>query len=190
MDERTLKIINVIGTWLVGIGTVGAVITSLYLARRDSRVNLKVSAGHRIIVGAGINIKDPPDYCSIYIVNQGFRKATITNIGWRVGFFRKQYAIQQIDGNAYSSPLPVELSDGQEAKYLIPFKNPSGQHHWIDEFPKGFLDKWPNFRVRTLRLQVFTSVGKTFEAKLEKGLIEKIVESAERHLTSGSTGPS
>ena len=188
MDITTLDILSIIGVWLAGIGTVEAVITSLYLARRDSRVSLKVSVGHRIMLGPGI--EKPPEYCSIYIVNQGFRKATITNIGWKVGFFRKQYAIQQIDGNAYSSPLPVELTDGQEAKYLIPFKNRTGQDHWIDEFPKGFLDKWPRLKARTLRLQVFTYVGKTFEAKLEEGLIEKLVESAERHLTSGGTGRS
>ncbi len=186
IDTTTLQIIGVVGTWVASIGTVGAVITSLYLSSRDSRINLHVGAGERIVVGGG-NEK-PPRYCSIYIVNKGFRKATITNIGWRVGFLKKQYIIQQIDGNMYSSPLPIELDDGQEAKYMIPYLNHTGQHHWIDEFPKGFLDKHPRWFVRSIRLLVFTSIGKTFEAKLEKGLQEAMVASAEKHLTNQASG--
>ncbi len=185
MKPTTFNVLNVIGTWLTGVGTVSAVVLSLYLARRDTRIRLRVNAGHRVIVRPGAD--ELPDYCSITIVNHGFRRARVTNIGWKSGFIKKRYSIQQIDGNVFSSPLPIELDYGQEATYLIPFRNQDGAHHWIDEFPKAVLPKWPFLNVWSLKLRVFTSVGKTFEARPEKGLRDRVVESAKRHLTTASS---
>ncbi|WP_136805847.1 hypothetical protein [Desulfosediminicola flagellatus] len=185
MDETKFKILSLIGTWLASLGTISAVITSLYLARRESKINLSVSAGHRVMIGGGI--QGQKDYCSIYVVNQGFRKATITNIGWRVGLLKKRYAIQQLDPSQYSSPMPIELKDGQEAKYLIPLHNSSNENDWIDSFVTDFLSKCPKLVVKTIRVQAFTSVGKTFESKLEKGLAKKLIEHAKISLNNGES---
>jgi hypothetical protein len=80
---------------------------------------LHVTAGHRLIVTQGQ--KGPhPEYLLIRIVNIGHREAQITNIGWKVGLFKKQHAIQSTIRDSISSHLPVRLKDGEEAAYYIP----------------------------------------------------------------------
>lgn len=177
-DPSLFAILNTIGIWLAAIGTVSAVIVSLYLARRDSIIKLKIYAGHRILIGMGQ--EDRPSYLSIGITNTGFRKVTIVNLGWKSGFFKKTYAIQTLYPGPYSDNLPKTIADGEEARFLIPFKNYDGNPNWIDEFPRDFLDKYPKLKCKTLKLQVMTSLGKTFEVRVEKGLQEKLLESALR----------
>jgi len=178
IDQAVLALLNTIGIWLAGIGTLSAVIVSLYLARKDSIVRLKVYAGHRILVAQ--NQKEQPDFLSIGITNVGFRKVTITGIGWKVGIFKKKYGIQTLYPNPISDNLPKTLNDGDEARVLIPFKNSQNYPNWIDDFPKDFLGKYPKLSSRTLKLQVLTTIGKTFEVKIEAGLRQKLIESAIR----------
>jgi hypothetical protein len=93
-DRTTWTFINSFADWLSALGTVSAVILALYLARRDKNVRLEVSAGHRIVVTPGT--EGPyPEYLMIRIVNIGHREAQITNIGWKVGLFRRlsRYAV-------------------------------------------------------------------------------------------------
>jgi hypothetical protein len=47
--------------------------------------------------------------------------------------------------------------------------------NWIDDFPKDFLVDHPRISSLTLKMQAFTSVGKTFEAKIEKGLRHRLL---------------
>jgi|LGVF01.1.fsa_nt_gb hypothetical protein len=181
IDQNVLALLNTIGIWLAGIGILSAVIVSLYLARRDSIVKLKVFAGHRILVTQ--DQKGCPDFLSIGITNVGFRKITVTGIGWKIGVFNKKYAIQTLYPSAISDNLPKTLNDGDEARLLIPFNNPHDYPNWIDDFPKDFLGKYPKLSSRTLKLQVFTTIGKTFEVKIEPGLRQKLIESALRQKT-------
>lgn len=181
IKQETLQILNTIGTWLASIGTLSAVIVSLYLARRESTTKIKVSAGHRILVTPGQRAQ--PDYCIIRIVNVGFRPAKITAVGWKVGFFKKKYGIQTVHGNILSSQLPAKLEHGDEAAYFIDFVGDGTYPNWIDEFPKDFLGKKPKLKSLSIKVQAFTSVGKTFEEKIEKGLRQRFVESALKQKT-------
>jgi hypothetical protein len=148
-----------------------AVAVSLYLARHDKRIRLEVNAGHRVIVTAGQ--KGPhPEYLVIRIVNIGHREAQITNIGWKVGIFKKQHAIQTTIRDGISSPLPARLWDGEEASYLIPLE---GEYKWLESFIKDFFQNHIKLRVKHTKIQVFTSVGKTFESTIEKGLQNKFL---------------
>jgi hypothetical protein len=107
-DKETWKFINTFAPWLSAIGTFAAVVISLYLARQGKSVTLKITAGHRLMATPGI--QGPyPEYIAINIVNTGYRDAQITNIGWKVGFFKKdkQHAIQLIQNDSLSSPLPI-----------------------------------------------------------------------------------
>ena len=176
ISQETLQILNTIGTWLASIGTLAAVIVSLHLARRDSRVKLKVSAGHRVLVTPGQ--MGTPDYCSIRVVNIGFRPANITGIGWKVGFYKKKYGIQTVYGHPASSKLPIKLDHGDEASYLIAFLGDGTYPNWIDSFFRDFLPKNPKLNGLTIKVQAFTSIGKTFEAKIERGLRQRIIEAA------------
>jgi hypothetical protein len=172
LDKETWEFINTFAPWLSAIGTLLAVGVSLYFARHDKRIRLEVNAGHRLIVTQGQ--KEPhPEYLLMRIVNIGHREAQITSIGWKVGLFKKQYAIQTTIQDGISSPLPVRLKDGEEAKYYIPLH---GEYSWLEGFIKDFYQNHPKYRVKHTKIQVFTSVGKTFESTIEKGLQTRILE--------------
>lgn len=88
MDLTSLQLWGVIGTWVAGIGTVAAVITSLWFAMHLNSIKLEGSASHRIAVTPGS--KETPDYCFIHVVNIGLRPAKITNVSWHVGRGRRR----------------------------------------------------------------------------------------------------
>jgi len=113
----------------------------------------------------------------IQVVNVGFRPARIKNLGWKVGFFKKEYALQVLDTNQYSSQLPIDLSDGQEARYLIPFEGPAD---WLNQFSKNFIGYPVRLKLCSLKLQVSTSLGNTFECPVEKNLRDNIIEAASK----------
>jgi len=105
-NKETWQFINTFAPWLSAIGTFAAVLVSLYLARQASMLNLNITAGHRVILTPGK--KGPyPEFISISIINTGNRDLQITDIGWKVGFFKKkrQHAIQMIEQDGRSSRL-------------------------------------------------------------------------------------
>jgi len=171
IDKAQWEFINSFGNWLSAIGTLAAVWVSLYLANRISTPKAKVTVGHRITVQLGL--PGPyPEFVLFSIVNTGERIFHINQIGWRVRLWRKRFAVQLYDEKS-SSPLPIELSHGQEAHWLVPL-NADKDEPWLRYFAKGML--LPNTRTScaTLRAQFFTSVGHVFVAKPEAVLIDKL----------------
>ena len=178
MDKETWRFINTFAPWLSAIGTLAAVIVSLYFARRDKKIRLDISAGHRLIAIPGQVVRpEHKDWLVIKVTNIGHREAQITNIGWTVGFFKKHGSIQvNFDTPAgqpgMSSPIPVRLKDGEEATYFISLN----QSDWINTFFDEYLQLHPKLRIRSARVLAFTSVGNVFKSRIEKGLREKILE--------------
>jgi len=169
------ELVNSFANWLSAIGTLAAVCVSLYLANRLSTPKAKVSVGLRIILGAGA--KGPaPEYVVFRVVNTGERPLRITQIGWKLGLWKKRYAIQMYEASL-SSTLPVDLAHGQEAQWFIP--TAAREVPWPSYFAKGML--MPNYRSScfTLRAQVFSSVGHVFKAKPEGPLLSKLREACE-----------
>jgi hypothetical protein len=147
------------------------VILSLWLARRDKKIRLEVTAGHRIIVTPGAT--GPfPEYLAIHIVNIGHRETQITDIGWKVGVFKKRYAVQTFEHGGLTSQLPIWLKDGAKAQYLIPLNK---ETNWLEKFGIDMLRPFPRIQVHFCSAQVFTSIGETFEARIEKGLRKKLL---------------
>lgn len=175
MTRETWQFVNTFAPWLSALGTLAAVIVSLYLASTRAKLKLRITAGHRVLAGLGTGFF--PDYLLIEVVNVGFRTARVTSVGWKVGLLKKSHAIQVVENNEYSSPLPVDLCDGQEARYLIPFE---GAGVWLNKFSNNFVGHPVRLRSLTLKLQVFTSLGKTFERRVEKNLREKIIEAVSK----------
>ena len=110
---------GVLGTWVASIGTVAAVITSLWFALHQNAIKLEVTAGHRIIVTPGR--ADTPDYCCIRVVNIGLRPAKITNVVWYVKRFRVQKQMVQMFGFPGNPDIPQLLMEGDEVTFMIPF---------------------------------------------------------------------
>ena len=176
MDIDTWKFINTFAPWLAAVGTISAVIVSLYLSRAEKPIKLEIRAGHRIIIEPGA-IGKHPEFLYISAINTGHRITTITNVGWKIGLFKKQHAIQVVPNNISSSNLPIKIDDGEEAKWLIPLDLPE---NWIERFSKDFLRPNPRWNVLWVKLQIHTSIGKTFEARIEKGLRKKILEECKK----------
>ena len=135
IDKSTWEFINTFAPWFAAIGTLAAVIVSLYLARQDRRIKLMVSAGHRKMVTPGKQGKHP-DYIVISVTNVGHREAQVTGLGWEVGLIKKEQAYQSIILDGFSSSIPVRLKDGE--KLLTPHRrhlyqllaNERGISHW------------------------------------------------------------
>jgi hypothetical protein len=143
-----------------------AVGVSLYLARQDKRVRLNITAGYRVIVSQGRQGK-PPGFMVIRIVNVGHREAQITGIGWKVGLIKKQYAQQIPMQDSISSTLPKIIRDGDEAAFYFPME---GEQRWLEGFVRKLIIPHPKWKLRNTKVAIFTSVGKTFESRIEKGL--------------------
>ena len=172
LSKETWVFINSFSPWLSAIGTIAAVIVSLHLARRERRIRLEVSAGYRLLATQGQQSPHPA-YLYINAVNIGHRDAQIINVGWKVGLLRKKYGIQATFENEISNSIPIRLRDGEEAKFLIPLDE---KNRWLDNLIEEYLHPFPKIQVNFVKVQIFTSLGKTFEAKIEKGLKKKIQE--------------
>ncbi len=178
MDRATWEFINSFSPWLSAFGTIAAVVVALYLARVDKRVRLEVSAGMRLIVTPGVS-GPHPEYLAIRIVNIGHREAQVTNIGWKAGLLKKKLAVQTTMKDGLSSDIPVRLKDGQEANYYIPLNENT---NWLRDFVKDFLpNKFIRLRSRFIKVTVHTSIGKSFEAQIEKGLRDRLIDVATKN---------
>ena len=175
MDRETWVFINTFAPWLAALGTITVVIVTLYFARRDKRIRLEVSAGVRLTVTPGVNEKYP-EYLQIRIVNMGHREAQVTSIGWKIGLFKKKLAVQITIKDGLSSDIPVRLKDGEEASYYIPIDDDT---EWIQGFANDFLNRNIKFRSRFISVCAYTSVGSSFESRIEKGLRDKLIQVAE-----------
>ncbi len=174
-NQDKWEFINTFAPWLSAIGTISAVILSICLARRDQNIRLEVSANHKLVISQ--DESEPfSEYLVIRVVNLGHREAELVNIGWKVSFLKKRESIQKVTDSPLSSPLPVRLKGGQEESYYIRL---SHENDWLGLLVGNMLSPYPKALSRLLKVRAFTSIGKTFESKLEKKLIEKIAEKAD-----------
>jgi hypothetical protein len=180
MNETTYKLLVVAGSWLAGVGSLAAVITSLWLARRSNIIRLGIRASHVQIVTPGES--DSPDYVQINIVNKGLRPAKITGVGWQVGILRKIHLVQ-LFGDVNSDQLPKMINEGEEVNLFVKFHAQYDGDDWIVRFPQKAL--LPNYRWRLMNLKVvaFTSVGQTFKKKIEKTLKKTLHEASAKCLS-------
>lgn len=163
------ELINSFAHWFSAIASFVAAGVALYLANRASKPTARALVGHRIVVGPGS--REPyPEYVLFKIVNTGDRPIRVSQIGWRWGLLRKRVAVQTYD-EGLSSRLPIDLTHGQEAQWMVPL-NLGGQH-WIDYFAGDVLSEHPMLSLFTLRAEFYLSVGHTVRAKLESSLYDR-----------------
>lgn len=174
MDSQTLQLWNVIGTWIASIGTVSAVITSLWFAYYQGKVKLNVSAGHRLLITQGI--EERLEYCVIRVVNTSSKPAKVISIGWEAGRFKDKVHMLQVVGTPGSDSVPKMLQEGEEATFLLPFNLEKNEDDWIVKFTK-YLNEGGKNRIPSLKVIINTSVGQTFKQKVEKNLLEELEKS-------------
>ena len=164
--EQKVQLWMLVGTWVAGLATLAAVMTSLYFARSAAKVRLRISVGIRVVIsGDGSPGKD---HLCFDVTNVGERPVIITTVGWVVGKRKKRkYCIQPLFDPLLSPQCPIELTHGKNAMLMVSLAGPPD---WVRGFKK-FLDT-AGQSLKTLRAQVFTSVGQTFEIKPEGSLID------------------
>jgi hypothetical protein len=183
----TLEQLDVLGTWIAGLGTLSAVIVSLYLARSQQKIKLRVTVGERLIVTAGED--HTPEVASILVTNCSPRPAKVTHIAWRIGWRKKRYFIQLFNLREYET-LPKMLSEGEEANFIIPYKFSERDEDWDVSMTKSLFDdvRFPRLYAKSLRCCVSTSVGQNFVVKVEKGLRERLLRSVLANKANHATG--
>lgn len=172
--DQKIQIANVVGTWLAGIGTVAAVITSLWFSRRENKIKLAVKVSHRQLVTRGQ--QNAPDFLYVHVVNKGIRPANITGFGWFVGRLKNKKHLIQLFGDSESDAIPKMLNEGEEGQFLIRLSHADNPTGWIDKFIADVLQPNPRKQLKTLRLMAYTSVGQNFKAKIDSNLKKLFVQ--------------
>ena len=182
MNKEIWEFINSFAPWLSAFGTLAAVITSLYLARRYDRIALKIKLGIR---KAAVLRKDGLEHSEelvwLNITNLGRRSTTITNLHWQPVPWSKKGIIWLAPQNKYSSKFPVSLSDGEDANFALP----------LEEFRENFKDFAHELfsgingavRLSLLKMSVHTSTGAVFKRRPEKPLLKLFRRLAEEHIS-------
>ena len=178
LDRETWDFINSFAPWLAALGTIAAVVTSLYLARRSDRISLELSLGIRILVVQGGGPGHSTEFVSLTVTNLGRRAGTLIQLFWKIVPWRGGGFIWVAPENAVSSPLPITLHDGESANYAEPvaefhvkLAEGAGEH---------FAGRAGWLRLQFVRFKVTTSTGHTFSTRPEKSLRNLLREMAHR----------
>jgi hypothetical protein len=148
------------------------VIVSLWLARQSGRIRLDVSVYPVLQLTPGHRRVD--EYVLFLVTNTGLRTAHLKHIGWRSEIFRKGpfkqvHGTQMPDLHPSNSPLPCQLSDGQEARYLIPITAGTNLFTYFKpEFAPNLIYRW------TVRAVATTTSGQEFRVRPSKSFFEKM----------------
>ena len=169
-NRETWRFINSFAPWLSAIGTLLAVITSLYLARRGNRISLKLILGIRKVAALGGGTDHGQELIWLNIVNLGRRAATITSLHWRPLPWKRWGLIWLAPSNIYSSRFPVTLNDGQEANYALEIER--FRENFRDFARKQYSGHFGGLKLHFLRVCVSTSTGAVYKKKPEKPLRE------------------
>lgn len=176
-----IALFSAIGGWVSGIGTLIAVVTSLYLANRKTKVRVACDVGERIIVTPGAqgeNAQQPG--IAIVVTNLTAMPVKLTSIGWSCGkswastdwYRRKKCYWHQMLGDADSDNLPKRIEYGEQGFFWISLINK--EESWFQKFAQDMKDKGAN--PRNLKLSIATSSGGRFYFQPDKDLIKKFTD--------------
>ncbi len=194
LSKTEWDLINSFANWFSAAGSFAAAWVALHLANRIARPSADVSIGCKIIIGPGSS--EPfPEYIVFRIVNSGDRLIRVTHIGWKYGTAGNMRYAMQIHDPSISSPMPIELSHGQEASWFVPMSIEPDP--WPTRFAKEFLlnnrhGSFTRFRAffarKTLRATFGISLGHTFSTRPERNLLEKLETACNAALAGQSAG--
>jgi hypothetical protein len=169
--------LELLAAWLAALGTISAVVTALYLAQRDNRIRLRVSAGIRQLILEGGGPGSGTEFVSIDIVNVGRRVGVVTGVSWKFGWFSKGAYLQVPPSNLYSDQFPKKLADGDRAALMIPLT--SFRENFRAAAHKQLKAPWKHLRAHSLRVIAHTSAREDARARAEKELSQEVLRLAE-----------
>ena len=176
-DRETWLFINSFTPLLAALGTVAAVLVSIYLYRRASRPDIRISTS--------ITSEPLPGklFFRISAVNHS-RKAVVKSIvWWSRGFGRRRqgWFVPPRNLYSYSTELPCDLGFAQEAHFFFPietFHNHGKsllEHVRDSKFPRRVALVLERRTIRRLRVGVITNTGQYFGAPLDQKMREVIL---------------
>jgi hypothetical protein len=169
MDWKT---INSFAPWFSALGTFIAAAVALYLGLRRGWARLRVTALRKRVLWPGGSTKD---YLEIRAINIGAARAHVTAVDIEWGFIKKQPAVFAVDFDpTYSTKIPIELDPGQEAKYWYPWEI------WLTVFTDKDFAKHPRLMVYTMKIRVWTSIGRIFYVMIPKRNRKEILKEISR----------
>ncbi len=108
----------------------------------------------------------------IDVTNLGDRPVSINGVGWRIGKRNKKRNSMQTPTHPASNKIPVKLSYGESANFLIQVDN-AWRKEFVDDFVKDVSDK----SLATLRAVIHTSVGYSKLIRPHNSLLEELRKS-------------
>jgi hypothetical protein len=168
--KEMLQLINSFAPWFSAMGTIAAACVALYLGLRRDRLKLRAAALHKVLIYEGGIRKD---YLEIRAVNTGFTKANVTGVDLQWGRYKKKYAVfaKEFDP-MLSSKSPIEIEPGQDSKYYYSWEL------WLSSFTAADQDEDQRLDPRTIKIRVWTSVGRLFNATIPKNHRKELIQAA------------
>lgn len=157
-----IEFLSMIGTWVASIGTLGAVIVSLYLALANATVSLNIKDCFAYAINT-FNGTDDKFY-HVKIINLSDKSVTIDQVG--IKLHNKQVLIVPITGNLLTTQLPKSILYGENVIWSISTQDLLKE--WIPIIKEN---NWSIKDIKKWRIIVSTSIGQNFEKKICKDLI-------------------
>ncbi len=176
LDREAWRFINTFAPWLSAIGTIAAVIVSLYLARRAGRADVRVSAAIMNLISPGQKPADAPEFFDIRAVNHGFREVVIQGIMWRLRGLKPKFYFVIPPADPYSTRLPVRLQYGERAQFMFPTRTFRKDAESLLLPLKDSRSVW--LATRRLRVGVYSTTGQEFLTRLDKQVRRWLVDQA------------
>lgn len=167
LNSNDIAFLSMLGTWLASLGTLAAVITSLYLARASNKVKLNIISNLAILVGYLREYENDDRIINIEITNNGNKPVTIQNIGWKIS--KDRFLIIPLNPNPFATPLPKTISYGESVRWVIEVT--AVKNLWIPDLIENGVKKED---IRKWRLIVSLTTGEQIKVKLNPTIINLI----------------
>lgn len=174
MTQQEWEFINTFAPWFSAIGTLLAVMVSLYFSYSSRKISLMISASIFEFFQEGT--QETEDYILIQITNTSYKDVIVKNFNWEFGLFKKRYIMtgfKTVD-QTKSTPLPAKLKEGEMAQIAI--KIIDKEDNYLEKFYKESLKDSSFINIHTLKINVYPSIGKCFKQKIDKTLKIELIK--------------
>ena len=164
MDANPITVVDALGSWVAGLGSLTAAGVALWLAKRVEKVKLDAWVGHRLLFSNG----QTTEHLTVSVTNKGERPVTVVSLSWSVGRGKNRRVCIQTFPPTSPSNFPKKIEYGDTATFMLDFPQ------WLPYFRDGFLEDVSSRAIRTLRLTVHTSVSDSAKIVPEPTLLDKL----------------
>jgi hypothetical protein len=171
------EIVNGFANWLSAIGTIAAVVIAFWLAHRQGQPRVSIQAEVSPVWFEKGSEKNR-EYLSVCVVNMADRPVTISHLSLRFGLFRKLWVGLPSPDQEVSSPFPIEITYGKEARWFIPLE--SEGFKWQEGVASFLSDSYKNWPIRFAAVYATTVTGRVFKARSDSSIAVSFSKALEK----------